>query len=98
MASVFDVVLYVLMSLFILGLIFMIGVFIVGANLVPIVDGLNPNNTKGISATQYQNMESRMWTGLTWFFYIILAVPFLYLFFKLLYEKEATAYSSNNGG
>jgi len=94
--NVFDIGLYVVISIFVIGIIYMLGTLMARGNIQPLIesDRLAPtNNTTGIQRTQYMNMSSHLSLGLQLAFYIMLATPFVYLVVKLLYEREETSVS-----
>lgn len=92
MTDIFNVILTVIVSIFILSIIWMVGVYIVGGNIYPIVMKMNPitNTSQGITNTTYQRISNHLYTSMTWSFYIILATPFIFLIIYLLYRREQT--------
>ena len=85
-----------LVLLFIIGLIWMIGNFLVGGVMHPLIKGMNPNNAAGhvITGAMYDEKADRLYVGLRWFFYIIIGVIFFWLIMKTLYGKEETSFSA----
>jgi hypothetical protein len=87
--SAFDVSLNVLLTIFVLVIIFFVAVFLVGGYLYPIFYSLSPSaGATGIDATLYQSLLGHLRTGNSWVFYILLAIPFVFIAIKLLYERE----------
>lgn len=92
--DIFHIATTVLISIFVLALIWIMSVNIIGANIYPMLSSENfkpTNETGGISETQYQSTLDFMWNGTRWFFYILIAIPFIYIIIKLLYSKEETS-------
>ena len=89
MADVFGVSYTGLISMFILGIIFMIALMIIGDTMHPFIMNMAPDNsTKGISYDQYKDTADWMREGTNWFFYILLAIPFLFIIVCLFFKKE----------
>lgn len=89
--DVFEVAQAFLVGAFTLVIIYFIAVTMLGGEMKPLVEELNPNNTVGIESTQYLEMSEDLWRGTKYFFYIMLSVVFLFLVVKLLYEREETS-------
>jgi len=80
MTDVFNVALLVLILVCTLVFIYFVGIHIVGGYIYPMFNSLIPS--------RYQSTSSHLFQGLRWFFYILLAIPFLYIIIRLLYKKE----------
>lgn len=81
---------------FTMGLIFVLGVLIVGAYMYPIISSAHfvpGNESKGMTAAQYHTNADFMYNGFSWAMYILLAIPFVYIVVKLLFEKEEVSVS-----
>lgn len=91
MENVFQVVLYGIIALFVLGVIYTLGVTIVGGYVMPLALELNPNSTISITGESYTNIASNLWDGLRWGFYILIASILVYVGVKLFYQKEETS-------
>lgn len=93
MADVFNTALYVLITETVLVIIYLLGVNLIAGQLYPMFYHLRPNDTEseGISEAVYVERLDRIKTGFTYGFYILLAIPFVYLIVKLLYEREETS-------
>jgi len=92
MSDVFDIALTVLIAAFILGIIWVLGVNIIGENIYPMMTEFNvSNNTQGISSSQYTSILDKLKDGTYWFFYVIIAVPLVYIAVRLLYKREPTS-------
>lgn len=89
MVDIFNTALYVMITIFVIAVIWLVGAHIIGARMYPMLMGLSPGDSDpGMSRSQYQDTADFMWTGFRWVFYILLAFPFLYLFIKFLYQEE----------
>jgi len=93
MEDVFGVSIDVMIGLATIILIFIIGTVLIIGNLNPMFRSLEPDaSTEGISPSLYNSVISHLTNGFNWFFYVILAIPFLYFIMKALYEREETSY------
>ena len=87
--DVFKVANLILILIFILGIGWIVGIYVVGGYIYPMFEHLAPSsNSTGISQSQYSTTTSHLYKGLRWFFYILIAIPFVYVIMKLLYKKE----------
>ena len=91
MVNFADVALIGLISIFSIVVIWLVGTRIVGEKIYPIAVKLNPNNIKGISGQQYQTTTDFLWWGFVITIIILVAIPFLYIALKSLFEKEITS-------
>jgi uncharacterized membrane protein len=89
MADVFGVSYTGLISMFIMGIIFMVAIMVIGDTMYPfIIDVAPDNSTRGISREQYIDTADWMREGTNWAFYILLATPFLFIIVYLFFKKE----------
>ena len=96
MVDVFGVSYTGLVSIFVLGIIFLIGIMGIGDTMYPFIMDVAPDNsTKGISYNQYKETADWMRDGTTWAMAILWATPFLFLIIYLFFKKE---YSSQYAG
>lgn len=72
-------------------ILYFIAITMIGGEMKPLIEELNPNNTVGIGSAQYLESSEDIWRGTKYFFYIMLSVVFLFLIVKLLYEREETS-------
>lgn len=89
--DVFEISHTFIVSAFTIVIIFFIAITMIGGEMKPLIEELNPNNTAGIGSAQYLETSEDIWRGTKYFFYIMLAVVFLFLAVKLLYEREETS-------
>ena len=89
MADVFGVSYTGLISMFTLGIIFIIAIMIIGDTMYPLIVDLAPDNsTEGISSEQYIETSDQMREGMNWAFYVLLSIPFLFIIVCLFFKKE----------
>jgi hypothetical protein len=88
--SIFEIVIYGLVFLFILGFIWMIGNFMIGGFVEPIMKGMDPHNAagQGIETTQYQTTADHLYIGFKYFFYIAVAGLIFALVMKAWFNSE----------
>jgi len=86
-----NVALNVIVLVFIIGIIWFIGNLIIGVHMHPLMKSLNPNNTQGITGNEYETKANFFWSSSKLVWYILIAIPFVYIILKLLYEKERTS-------
>jgi len=91
MADIFEIGTAVLMAVVFIACFWMIGAQIISARLVPLAESLNPQQSVGITGEQYSSIVSHIDAGWKAFIIIAIAVPFVYLIFKLFYERERTS-------
>lgn len=90
--TILDLARYGLIAIFILVVIYIIGIVIVGGFLYPQFTALAPaNTTNGISPTTYLNIDDNLWWGLKTGLYILIGGVFVFILFKALYERETTS-------
>lgn len=90
MDDVFGIILRGTTGLFIMGVLFYIGLGITG-QLTPMIISMNPNSSVGISNTTYLQKIEALGAGYDWSFYILIFGIFLFVAVKLLYDKEHTS-------
>jgi len=89
---IFETIKYTLILIFILVIFYILGTMIVGGYIYPMFRAFKPTNeTQGISQDVYLKKTDFLVTGMKIIFYIILAIPFVLLIMKLLYEREETS-------
>jgi hypothetical protein len=87
--NIFDTALAVIILLFIIVIIYFVGVGIISVNIYPLMYSLKPSLTnKGISQATYISKLDRLSLTLTISFVIFMATVFLFVVVKLFYEKE----------
>lgn len=91
MENIFQVVLYAIVALFVVMLIYGLGVTVLGGYVKPLVDELNPNSTVSITGSQYSDIAEKPWNGFKWAFYIIVSGILLFVGVKLFYQREETS-------
>lgn len=85
-----------LTELFIILVVFFMGITIVGGHLYPLIVSMNPNATIGVTGDVYLDKTDNFIFGLRLGILILVVALFLYVALKILYEKEGT--SVYNGG
>lgn len=95
MDDVFGIILKGTSGLFVMGVLFYIGLGITG-QLAPMIISMNPNSSVGISNTTYIEKIEALGAGYDWSFYILIFGIFAFVAVKLLYDKEST--STYGGG
>ena len=88
--SIFDIALYGLIALFVIIVIFMMGVNLVGGYLHPLIKSMNPN-ASSITAGEYSAKADNLYNGLKYALYILIGAIFALIIVKALYEKEETS-------
>lgn len=91
MVDVFNVAVGTMILLLTLGTIYLISTNLIEGQISPMIKSMNPNSTTGISGSEYNSLIDKLSKGNMWMFYIFLAIPFLYIAVKLLYEREPTS-------
>ena len=91
MANIFEIGMDVLIAVIFIACFWMIGSQIISARMVPLAESLNPNQSAGITGQKYSDIVSHIDLGWKVFIVIAIAIPFVYLLFKLLYERERTS-------
>jgi len=89
--QIFDTSYNWMILVFTMGVIFVLGVLIVGAYMYPIISSTHfvpDDEAKGMTTAQYHTNADFLYNGFSWVMYIFLAIPFVYITIKLLYEKE----------
>jgi hypothetical protein len=92
--DVFETSRNILLMIFVLAVFYILGIMIVGGFIGPMFRSNTfrpPANSTGISQETYLTKTDFFIQGMKWVFYIILAIPFVYLIIKLLYEREETS-------
>jgi len=89
--DIFHVALSGLIALLVIGMLWLTSSTLIGGFIYPFTKSMNPNNAEGISSAQFDSTADKLNAGATIFFIIMIAVPFLYIIFKILYEREETS-------
>jgi len=90
--NIFWTAIFVIITVFVLGIIWMIGEDLVSARLYPLFYSFAPaDGAAGIPRTSYIARLDHIKLGMRIFFYILIAIPFIYLLIKYFYEKEETS-------
>lgn len=89
--NIFDVAFTGMKIVLILVVIGMAVIFLIGGAVHPLIKSLNPENPTGITTSMYDKMADRLWTGTRIMLYIFLALPFVFILIKVLYERENTS-------
>ena len=90
--DVFMIAIGTMILLLTIGIIFLISTNLIEGQISPMVKSMGPDNsTQGISPSLYNSLIDKLRSGNAWMFYIFLAIPFLYIAVKLLYEREDTS-------
>lgn len=93
MQSLFDTALNSIVLIFLIAIVSLIMYFVIAGYIYPMSISLTPINEQGMTAEQYTTTASHLFTGMQYIFYIILAIPFVYILMKFLFEKEETSVS-----
>jgi len=92
MEDVFTIAIGTMILLLTIGIIFLISTNVIQGQISPMIKSMAPDNsTSGMSPSVYNNLVDKLTNGNAWMFYILLAIPFLYIAVKLLFERENTS-------
>lgn len=90
-------IIYGLIGLFSMVLIYYIAVTTNGF-IAPIISDMNPNNTVGVTAVDYDAIIDDLEEAPNYVFYISFTFIFIFIAVKVLYEKESTSRTYGDGG
>jgi hypothetical protein len=87
---VFENALETFLLLAFLVVVGMVGILVIGGYIYPLLisSSFLPSNSSALTPSMYESISSRLWERFNWFWVIILAIPFIFIIIKILYEKE----------
>jgi len=87
--DIIDIVVFGLISIFVIGVVVIIGFFIVGDNVYPIMGQIANQTTSGNAIDVQEGLDF----GIDMFYialFLLFAIPFLLIIVKYFYEREPT--------